>query len=141
MYTRSMRRVIQAFCIGVFWCLSLLAGDADIVRVDNPVGGITIRVVAEDVVRVGASSPVRAVVPGDVLIRQEEGWMIVECRPADGAAMDLEISLPYGVEIEARTKDGFLSLEELISRAALETDTGKVELAVPWSATELELTA
>lgn len=141
MYTRCMRRVIQAFCAGVFWCLSLPAGDADIVRVDNPVGGITIRVVEEDAVRVGGSSRARAVVAGDVLIRQEKGLMTVECRPADGAAVDLEISLPYGVEIEARTKDGFLSLEGLISRAELETDTGKVELAVPWSATELELTA
>ena len=141
MYTRCMRRVIQAFCAGVFWCLSLPAGDADIVLVHNPVGGITIRVVAEDAVRVGGSSRVRTVVPGDVLIRQEKGLMIVECRPADGAAVDLDISLPYGVEIEARTKDGFLSLEGLISRAALETGTGRVELAVPWSATELELTA
>jgi Ca-activated chloride channel family protein len=87
---------------------------------------------------VGRSRPIR---PEDVVTRQEKELMVVECRPADGAVIDLEIDLPYGVQVEARTVSGFLSLEGLIARAHLSTDTGNIELRVPWEATELELTA
>ena len=122
-------------------CLLDASPRADVVRVNNPFGDITIRVVAEDAVRVGGSGRSRLLAPEDVIIRQTEKEIVVECQPPDDAAIDLEIALPYGVEIEAQTTEGSISLEGLVVRADLSTDTGDIALSAPWKATKLELTA
>jgi len=114
---------------------------ADVVRVDNPFGGITIRVVPEMEVKVGGVGRSRPMQAGDLVVRQEEGLMVVECRPTDGADLDLVVNLPYGVEVEARTETGFLTLEGLIAKADLTTDTGNIKLRVPWKDTKLEILA
>jgi len=114
---------------------------ADVVRVDNPFGGITIRVVPEMEVKVGGVGRSRPMQAGDLVVRQEEGLMVVECRPTDGADLDLVVNLPYGVEVEARTETGFLTLEGLIAKADLTTETGNIKLRVPWKDTKLEILA
>ena len=114
---------------------------ADVVRVENSFGGIQIHVVAEMEVKVGGTGRSRAMRTEDLVLHQEEGLMVVECRPADGAELDVIVNLPYGVEVEATTVAGSISLEGLIAKADLATDTGNIELRAPWRATELEIEA
>ncbi len=105
--------------------------------VDNPVGGITARVVDADSVHVKSTSPDREVRSTDIKVSQAPGIAHVVVQPADGVRIDVEVDIPYGYELRARTADGPLSVEGLVRRAELITGTGEVRLAAPWEATRL----
>jgi len=111
------------------------------IRIDNPCGGITARAVTDREVRVRHSSPSRASRKDDVTMRQERGVLAIECRPSDGARVDVTITLPYGVALVATTTSGSISVEGLVSAALLKTDTGEIRLTAPWAATRLLIEA
>ncbi len=110
-------------------------------RVDNPAGNLKIQVTATPAFEIRKSSPTRPLRESDVVIRHEREMVVVECRPADGAPIDLDIDLPYGADLEASTQHGSIQLRGLVRRADLATSDGDIVLAAPWSAVHLEITA
>ncbi len=112
-----------------------------VVRVENPAGGVRVRVVNAERVLVRRSSRTRAVQPGDTKITRLGHKMRIRSQPPDGASIDLEVDLPYGHRLEVQTVGGPIALTGLVRRARLETDTGKIELAVPWRAVRLSAEA
>ena len=109
-----------------------------VLRVENPVGGIRIAIVDTDRVRVRRTSRSRPVRPLDTKTTRLGRKTRIRAQPSDGAAIDLEIDLPYGHRIEAETVDGPISLTGLVRRARLQTAIGRVELEVPWRGVRLE---
>ena len=112
-----------------------------VLRVENPVGGIRIATVDTDRVRVRRTSRSRPVRPLDTKTTRLGRKTRIRAQPSDGAAVDLEIDLPYGHRIEAETVDGPISLTGLVRRARLQTAVGRVELEVPWRGVRLEAVA
>ncbi len=121
--------------------LFLIPCRAETVRVNNPYGGISVFVVTGSKIRVRQSSSARPVHAGDVEVTKASGLIAVDCRPADGAQVDIGIGLPYGAAIEATTKNGAVSLEGLIARAFVRTDGGDILLKAPWEATRLTISS
>ena len=115
--------------------------DGPRLRVVNPRGKVNIQVVARGGLRMQPSSPDRAVSQGDVVMVQEPGVTTLECRPKDGARVDLDVTLPYGFGIDVETDSGTISINGLIFDAKLSTGTGDVVVAVPWVGTLFSMTA
>ena len=112
-----------------------------VLKIYNPCGSITARVARSEGIRVERVGEGRALNPGDVSITRENEQISVECRATDGARIDLEVTLPYGAEIRAKTTSQPISLSGLVRRADLETDSGDLDLSVPLPATRLYITA
>lgn len=112
-----------------------------VLRVENPVGGIRIAIVDTDRVRLRRTSRSRPVRALDTKTSRLGRKTRIRAQPSDGAAIDLEIDLPYGHRIEAETVDGPISLTGLVRQARLQTAIGRVELEVPWRGVRLEAVA
>jgi Ca-activated chloride channel family protein len=112
-------------------CFSAWAGT--IIRVENPSGNITVRSVMG-----GSSGQVRTTVQSralrddDVKYTKEPGLFLVQCQPADGARIDVEVTVPHASTVEAVTKTGRIEINGLIHGADLHAGDGEVRLAVPW---------
>ncbi|MBI3684668.1 MAG: VWA domain-containing protein [Acidobacteria bacterium] len=111
------------------------------VEVTNTTGGISIRVPAADRAQIRTRARSRPVIPGDVSIREQPGRVEIRCEPKDGAAVDLEVDLPYGVTFRAETNAGPIEVRGLIGGAELATGSGALTLAVPWRATRFQIEA
>ena len=109
-----------------------------VLRVENPVGGVSVRVIDAERVLVRRSSRSRPVRASDTKTTRLGRKMRIRVQPSDGAPIDLEIDLPYGHRLEVETVAGPIEIEGLVRRAQLETAVGPVELAVPWRAVHLE---
>jgi Ca-activated chloride channel family protein len=120
------------------WAGLCLTASAVTVRIDNPHGGILTRVARVDSVQLQGRSPERALAPGDTTVHRNSDLIVVRVNPPDNARIDVELELPYGADLQARTKGGAIAVEGLVRRAELLTETGDVTLAVPWDATRLE---
>jgi Ca-activated chloride channel homolog len=121
--------------------LLLIPSRAETVRVNNPYGSVIVRVVTGSEIRVRRSSPGRPVRADDAQITRTPGVIAVDCRPADGAPVDIGIELTYGSTIEATTQNGAVSLEGLIARAFVKTAGGDIQLTAPWEATRLSISS
>jgi VWFA-related protein len=117
--------------------LAALSAWAQPVDISNPGGGIRVRMVGGSEVRARAFPRTRALRPGDVTLTRESDRTRIVAHPADGAPVDLEVSLPYRQAFRAETTNGPISVRGLVYLAELATDRGEVELAVPWLATHL----
>ena len=109
-----------------------------VLRVENPVGGVRVRVIDTERVLVRRSSRSRPVRASDTKTTRLGRKMRIRVQPSDGAPIDVEIDLPYGHRLEVETVAGPIEIEGLVRRAQLETAVGSVELAVPWRAIRLE---
>ena len=118
-----------------------LPSRAATVRVDNPSGSVFARVANVKEVRVRHSSPKRKVRPADTQITRQMGGevVLVNCRPSDGAPIQVTIDIPYGSELDVRTRDADIAINGLIARANLTTDSGDIRLTVPWAAMRLSI--
>ncbi|MEZ5395542.1 MAG: VWA domain-containing protein [Bryobacterales bacterium] len=121
------------------WWTDVTAAHTPSLLVDNPSGGVKVRVVNTDAVRIRKSSEDRAVVDGDVVIDRLQRRMRVRARPADGARVDLDIDLPYGYMLEVESVDGWVDLRGLFRRANVKIATGQVDVTAPWQATRLRV--
>ena len=126
-------------CLRVALALWLLCWwlQAAVVRVENQFGGINIRVTTAGRVLLDPTSPVRDVRPGDVRVIRQAGLSVIECRPEDGAPIDIDVEIPYGLGLEARTDKGAISVTGLVRTANLVTTSGDLKLTAPWEATRL----
>ena len=121
------------------WWLDSDSVAEPVLRVENPSGGVRVRVANIDRVRLRRSSRGRAVQAGDTKTTRLGRKMRIRAQPSDGAWIDLAIDLPYGHRLEIETVDGAIVLEGLVRRAWLKTAVGTVELAVPWRSIRLEV--
>ncbi|MCY4596147.1 MAG: VWA domain-containing protein [Bryobacterales bacterium] len=112
-----------------------------VLRVENPVGGVAVRVIDTERVLVRRSSRSRPVKASDTKTTRLGRKMRIRAQPSDGAPIDLEIDLPYGHRLEVETVAGPIAITGLVRHAQLETAVGPVELAVPWRAVRLEATS
>ena len=110
-----------------------------VLRVENPVGGVTVHVTDTERVRVRRRSLSRPIQAYDTKTTRLGRKMRIRAQPPDGVPIDLEIDLPYGHRLEVETVAGPIAISGLVRRAQLETDVGSVELAVPWRAVRLEI--
>ena len=122
------------------WLLALPACGA--VRVENPVGDIRVRVERRDEVDVHWAVRGREPRRDDVRIGKENGNgdVVVRALPGDGAALDLDVALPYHAELIASTAKGSISFTGLVFQARLMTTGGSIRVAAPWVLTRLEVT-
>ena len=107
--------------------------------IDNPSGGVTVRVSATTAVRIRKYSQDRKVTDGDIVVDRLQRKMRIRARPADGARVDLDIDLPYGYLLEVESVDGWIDLRGLFRRADVKIATGQIDLRVPWEATRLKV--
>ena len=111
------------------------------VRVDNPAGNVSFHVTASGKLDMKPSSPDRAVRQGDLKIGRQESVLVVECDPDDGARIDLEVNVPYGFLVQARTTTGTIELDGIVPRADLVTESGDIELRSDWEVMRLQVSA
>jgi len=135
-----MKRLLQLLPVAAACCCSLAALGVT-VRVQNPAGSVTARVSNIGRVQLRRSSPVRKIQPADTLTVRKPGLIIIRAQPADGAPIDLEITLPYGYDLQARTEAGHIDVSGFLHRAELITGTGSIRLAVPWAAARLRVSS
>ena len=109
-----------------------------VLRVENPVGGVAVRIIDTERVLVRRSSRSRPVKASDTKTTRLGQKMRIRAQPSDAAPIDLEIDLPYGHRLEIETVAGPITITGLVRHAQLETAVGPVELAVPWRAVRLE---
>lgn len=121
--------------------LTCLPSVAVTLRVENRFGSIQVRTVAGETLTVRRHCPERVARDTDARITKEPGLVVVETAPADGARIDLEVDLPYRFEVEMRTSRGAISVRGFLPRVEAHTETGDIELAMPWAATRLEASA
>ena len=132
---RTLSRLTLVVGLG---CLLLPAAT---IRVENQFGNISVRVTATDKVLLDPTSPARDVRPGDVRVVRRDGLSLIECRPEDGAPIDIDVQIPYGLGLQARTAKGAISVTGLVRSADLVTMSGDLTLIAPWEAVRLWIRA
>ncbi len=124
----------RGYLLVISACLaSTVAWAGTIIRVENPLGNITVRsVMGGSSGQVRASVQSRALRPDDVRYTKEAGLFLVQCQPADGARVDVDVTVPHTATLEATTKSGRIEINGLIRYVDLDAGDGEVKLAVPW---------
>jgi VWFA-related protein len=119
--------------------LSLGICQAVTVRIDNTTGKITARVARTDKIKVQRYCAKRPVAAEDAPVTQQNGLIHIRATPADGAPIDIEVEIPYRVGLLVQTTAGPISIEGMLPRAYLVTQTGDIRLAMPWEAMKLSV--
>lgn len=113
---------------------------ATTVRIENTAGRIDVRtVMGAEGVHLHVSSPTRDLRPADVYRSSTPGQILIRCQPTDGARIDIEVSLPHTVRLEAKTAGGPISVTGLLLDANLMTETGDLRIATPWELMRLRV--
>ena len=121
------------------WWTDVSSAQTPSLLVDNPSGGVKVRVTSTEAVRIRKTSGDREVREGDVVVDRLQRKMRVRARPADGARIDLDVDLPYGYLLEVESVDGWVDLRGLFRRATVKIATGQVDLHAPWEAMRLRV--
>lgn len=111
------------------------------VRLINHFGSIQASVNFETELSIRAESPARPLVKGDTVMAEEPGSLTIECKPRDGAALNLDVGIPFGINLEIETKSGAISLRGLFPKASVSTVDGEIRVTAPWKATKLVMTS
>ena len=137
---RGISGLRMAFCAGAIALLGVVVAPSETVKADNPTGDITIRSVmgiAETEVHVSVAGRARR--PDDVRLTRAAGRLAVECRPSDGARVNVEVIVPHTARVEASTRNGSIAASGLLRDAELTTDTGSLRLTGPWNIMRLRV--
>ncbi len=76
------------------------------VRIENPFGNISVSVTGGPKVLLDPSSEARELRPGDVRVIRRGELSLIECTPEDGAPIDIDVQIPYGLAVQALTGKG-----------------------------------
>jgi len=128
--------------IGALALAALLApaiSSAVTLEAHNRFGAISVRVVAQPNLVVRAKGVNRLASHEDTVIIKRPDRIVVRCEPKDEQPIDLEILLPLGYALTARTEDGDLVIEGMIHRVSAWTTSGDVLLRLPWGGTHIVL--
>jgi VWFA-related protein len=117
------------------------ASPAKTLRIENLVGGVTVEVTRNGGLQVQADSPSRPVAQYDITTTDQPDFFLIKVDPTDGARIDLDIKLPYGAAVRVRTKDGPITAKGLFAAAELITETGALDIEMPWGASRFRLIA
>jgi hypothetical protein len=58
--------------------------------------------------------------------------ILIRCKPADGARIDLALKIPHSTELIADSASGSIALNGLVLSALLLTKTGDLTITTPW---------
>jgi len=105
----------------------------------NDFGPVEIEVVADQRLQIEATVSGRPARDEETLIQRRSDRLIVEARPEGGAPTTLRVRLPLDYALEAQTQAGDISIVGMIARVRLYTDTGAIQLKLPWKGTRLQL--
>ena len=126
--------------IGAFWAIACACtAQAIEVRIENPAGNVHVTVAAAGAFGVDHTSPTRDPRPDDCSAKRVEGVHVFDCRPQDGAQVDLRVRVPFGSSVSVKTGDGDIFLEGFPTEFTAVTETGALNLACPWRATKFLL--
>ena len=115
------------------------AGQAVTLEVNNPVGAIRVEVVDSPRLHVQGVGTNRKATEADTEIIRSPDRITVNCKPADGEPIDLNVRLPLGFFLQATTKAGSILLHGMMRNSNLETETGPISITAPWRATRLQI--
>jgi Ca-activated chloride channel family protein len=139
-----MERMLRLGRIFALWVLGWLAGPmacAQILRVENRTGNVVVHSAAGDGLHVRRSSPTRQTEVGDTTFTETPQLLVLRCEPGDGARVDLDIVVPYGIELEIATVSGSISFTGFVRHLTVNTERGDIRLAVPWTGMRLDIAA
>lgn len=120
---------------------SAVVAQAVTVDVQNRYGAVAVRVADQEQLTVVGVRGGERLSSGAASITRRMDRVLVRAAPQDGGPMDLEITLPIGYGLEAQTTSGTLSLEGMLPRARLVTETGAIRITIPWSVARITLDA
>jgi Ca-activated chloride channel homolog len=109
------------------------------VFVDNPYGSVTAKVTLAERANIQSSCDTRALRAGDVQLSRQDSTAIILVRPTDGATVNVVAEIPPAYRFQAKTKDGAVTIEGVVHRAEILTDTGELHFQVPLAATRIEI--
>lgn len=110
------------------------------IRIENHTGNINIQVTTgAAVVEYRAVSTTRNLHSDDVRSTGSGDSLSVVCQPADGAPIDIQVTVPNTARVEAATKTGAISVSGLVAYAKLVTGTGDIRVAAPWEQVHLRV--
>lgn len=135
-----MRNWPRALILPLF-AAALGAQGVGTILIDNPVGNVTVRVVGADRANVNSSCRTRELRAGDIQIDRQADTSVVKVAPSDGAPIDVEFTLPYNYRLQVRVTSGSVTIEGVIHRAEVLSETGDLHFKVPWTATRLGIDA
>jgi len=141
---RNETRPVRAPATMKLLLLSLLSGAllADMVVVENTTGTISVRMAHRDDVDVRGRSDERSVGPDDIEIeRKKAAGFFARATPADGASIDLELEVPYQTSLGLTTTSGKIAVVGMPAALNVETESGDLELALPWYSSYLDFEA
>ena len=115
------------------------ASPAITLEINNPVGAIRVEVVDNPRLHVQGAGKNRKATEADTEIIRSPDRITVNCKPADGEPIDLNVQLPLGFFLEATTKDGAILLHGMMRNTNLETETGPISITAPLEATRLQI--
>ncbi len=110
------------------------------VRVVNEFGDITVRGEPGAAKASYKGTPfARRARPDDVKYTEEDGVVRIECRPADRARVDLDVTVPHASMVEVSSKTGWVTIRGLIRDVSVVTETSPLRLVVPWRLTRIRM--
>ena len=118
-----------------------VAAPAATVDVQNRYGAVRVMVADQEQISVQTSRNGERRPSSDVSITRRLDRVLIRATPQDQGAVDLDLTLPIGFRLEAQTTAGDLSLKGMLPGARLETETGAVRMAIPWSVARITLDA
>lgn len=136
-----MRAVLGALLLAASAPL-LAESPPTVVRIINRTGPVNVRVadVAEPQLR--GSSPTRETRGDDCQFGRHEDALILLCEPLDGAEIAVDVEVPFGYErIQVKTDAGDVRLAGFAPSVDIITETGDVDLTMPWIASRIEVFA
>ena len=116
-----------------------LAGSAATLNVNNPVGGIYVRVTTGARLRIHGQAGKRKVTKDDIKVTRDGNVIFVRCEPQDQEPIDLYIQLPFDSILDASTEHGNITVAGMVRRAYLQTKSGELAITAPWRATRFRL--
>ncbi len=132
-----MRRAIR-LTAGLALAGALCTGENLIVS--NPAGDVEFVVTPGMRLTVGGTTPQGPAGEDDFAIVRQGDDIRVEVSRRDGP-LDLAIQAPLGLALDATTQEGNISVEGMVHRVRLRTDTGAIRLLAPLRGIRLRLDA
>lgn len=129
-----MRFSLAALCLWVVLTPVLRALD---LQIDNQFGGVFVHISMEGRLQLELLNKQRPALQSDLKVTRTNETMVVVSQPGDGAAFDINVTVPFGSSVDIRTKDGKISLDGYPALFVAQTVSGEIELKAPWEATLL----
>ncbi len=140
-FGRTMSQFASVILAPLLLVSAQLAGSAATLNVNNPVGGIYVRVTTGARLRIHGQGGKRKATKDDIKITRDGNVIFVRCEPQDQEPIDLDIQLPFDYILDATTEQGTIVVAGMVRRVYLRTKSGELAITAPWRATRFRLDA